>query len=59
VADLVMLRSNPLEAIRHTQEIESVFKGGKRYSRADLDAMLHGVEGRVAAARKSAGIPQR
>jgi imidazolonepropionase-like amidohydrolase len=59
VADLVMLRSNPLEAIRHTQEIESVFKGGKRYSRNDLDAMLHGVEVRVAAARKSAGIPQQ
>jgi imidazolonepropionase-like amidohydrolase len=57
VADLVILRSNPLEAIRHTQEIEEVFKGGRRYSRADLNAMLHGVEERAAAARRSAGIP--
>jgi len=59
VADLVILRSNPLEAIRHTQEIDALFKGGKLYSRADLDAMLHGVEERVAAARKSAGVPQQ
>jgi len=59
VADLVMLRSNPLETIRHTQEIESVFKGGKRYSRADLDAMLQLVEERVALARKPAGSQQR
>jgi imidazolonepropionase-like amidohydrolase len=51
VADLVMLRSNPLEAIRHTQEIDAVFKGGKRYTRSDLDAMLHQVEEKVAAAR--------
>jgi imidazolonepropionase-like amidohydrolase len=43
-ADLVLLRSNPLEAIRHTREIEAVFAGGKYYSRADLDAMLRHAE---------------
>ncbi len=52
VADLVILRSNPLEAIRHTEEIDAVFKNGKQYSRADLDAMLRGVEERIEAAQR-------
>jgi imidazolonepropionase-like amidohydrolase len=52
VADLVIVRSNPLEAIRHTQEIDAVFKGGKWYARGDLDAMLRGVEERVQAAQR-------
>ncbi len=52
VADLLILRSNPLEAIRHTQEIDAVFKSGKRYSRSDLDAMLRQVEDKVAASRR-------
>lgn len=51
VADLLILRSNPLEAIRHTQEIDTVFKSGKRYSRSDLETMLRLVEERVAAVR--------
>lgn len=52
VADLVILRSNPLEAVRHTQEIETVFKNGKQYTRADLEAMLRGVEERIEAAQR-------
>jgi imidazolonepropionase-like amidohydrolase len=52
VADLVILRSNPLEAIRHTQEIDAVFKNGTQYSRADLDAMLRGVEDRIKMAQR-------
>jgi len=52
VADLVLLRSNPLEAISHTREIESVFAGGKYYSRSNLDAMLRQVEDRASAARR-------
>jgi imidazolonepropionase-like amidohydrolase len=52
VADLLILRSNLLEAIRHTQEIDAVFKSGKRYSRSDLDAMLRQVEEKVAASRR-------
>ncbi len=51
VADLVLLRSNPLEAISHTREIAAVFAGGKYYSRSALDAMLGRVEERVSAAR--------
>ncbi|HUA18459.1 MAG TPA: amidohydrolase family protein [Bryobacteraceae bacterium] len=51
VADLVILRSNPLEAIRHTQEIDAVFKNGKLFSRVDLDEMLHAVEDQVKAAQ--------
>jgi imidazolonepropionase-like amidohydrolase len=52
VADLVILRSNPLEAVRHAQEIDAVFKSGKRYARSDLDAMLRQVEEKVAASRR-------
>jgi hypothetical protein len=40
VADLVLLRSNPLSDIRHAAEIDAVFQAGRLYSRADLDAML-------------------
>jgi imidazolonepropionase-like amidohydrolase len=40
VADLVLLRSNPLTDIRHAAEIDAVFQAGRHYSRADLDAML-------------------
>lgn len=51
-ADLLLLRSNPLEAIRHTREIESVLAAGKYYSRSDLDAMLRQAEDRASAARR-------
>jgi hypothetical protein len=54
-ADLVLLRSNPLEAIHHTREIEAVFAAGKYYSRSDLDGMLRHAEERASAAR---GKPQ-
>lgn len=40
VADLVLLRANPLTDIRHTRQIESVFQSGRYYSRDSLDAML-------------------
>lgn len=49
VADLVVLRSNPLTAIRHTQEIEGLAHAGKFYSRLELDRMLE------QAAEKAAG----
>ncbi len=44
VADMVLLRSNPLEAIRHTEEVEAVFQGDRYYSRKMLDNMLHRAE---------------
>ena len=53
VADLVLLRSDPLEAIRHTREVEAVIEGGRYFSRADLDAMLKTAETRAAAARRA------
>jgi hypothetical protein len=59
VADLLILRSNPLEAIRHTQEIDAVFKAGKRYSRSDLDEMLHQVEEKVTARRGAGPRPAK
>jgi imidazolonepropionase-like amidohydrolase len=43
-ADLVLLRANPLEDIRHTQEIAGVVVNGRYFSRKELDAMLTGVE---------------
>jgi imidazolonepropionase-like amidohydrolase len=43
-ADLVLLRANPLEDIRHTQEIAGVVVNGRYFSRKELDAMLAGVE---------------
>jgi imidazolonepropionase-like amidohydrolase len=52
VADLVVIRSNPLTDIRHTQEIESVFQHGRYYSRSALDGMLKAAEERVTAAGK-------
>ena len=51
-ADLVLLRSNPLETIASTREVEAVFLGGEYYPRAKLDAMLRVVAERVAAATK-------
>ena len=49
-ADLVLLRSNPLNHISSTREIESVWIGGEHYSRAKLDAMLRIVAERAAPA---------
>ena len=43
-ADLVLLCANPLEDIRHTQEIAGVVANGRYFSRGDLDAMLREVE---------------
>ena len=40
VADLVLLRSNPLEVIRHTEEVDAVIQAGRYYSRSALDGML-------------------
>ena len=50
IADLLLLRSNPLSDIRHTKEIESVFQGGRYYSRSQLDAMLNRAQEKAAAA---------
>ncbi len=44
VADLVLLRSNPLESITHTKEIEAVFQSGRYYPRSELDGMLQRAE---------------
>jgi hypothetical protein len=39
-ADLVLLNANPLDDIRNTRKIESVFFGGKLLDRAALDTLL-------------------
>jgi imidazolonepropionase-like amidohydrolase len=50
VADLVMLRANPLESIGRSRDIEAVIARGRYYSRADLDHLLAGVEEECASA---------
>ena len=44
VADLVLLRANPLEDIRNTQKINCVIANGRLFDRAALDQILAGVE---------------
>lgn len=41
VADLIVLRANPLEDIRHTRSIEAVYSFGRRF---DPEALLAGRE---------------
>jgi imidazolonepropionase-like amidohydrolase len=40
IADLVLLRANPLEDIRNTSKIEAVVRDGNLLNRATLDSML-------------------
>jgi len=51
IADLVLLDANPLEDINNTRKIQAVVLAGRYFSRAQLDAMLHGVEVAAAAAK--------
>lgn len=53
VADLLLLRANPLSNIQHTKEIESVFQGGRYYPRYSLDVMLKRAEAAATAAKQS------
>ncbi len=48
VADLVLLRANPLDDIRATRQVESVILRGQLLDRATLDAMLAEVAARAA-----------
>jgi imidazolonepropionase-like amidohydrolase len=43
-ADLVLLNSNPLDAIGNTADIFAVVANGRTYSRSELDALLAEVE---------------
>ncbi|WP_342540036.1 amidohydrolase family protein [Heyndrickxia sp. FSL K6-6286] len=36
IADLVILNKNPLENIKHTQDINLIVKGGKVYSQEEI-----------------------
>ena len=50
IADLVVLRSNPFENIRHSREIEGVMRAGRWFDRATLDSMLGEIETRASEA---------
>jgi len=50
IADLVMLRANPLQSIGRTRDIEAVVARGRYYSRKDLDQLLAAAEEECAAA---------
>jgi imidazolonepropionase-like amidohydrolase len=39
-ASMVLLRANPLEDIKNTQQIESVFLRGQFFNREDLDRLF-------------------
>lgn len=52
IADLVLLRANPLEDIHNTTKIEAVIFAGHLYDRKDLDEMLENAK-RAAAPSKS------
>ena len=61
-ADVLLLRSNPLDDIAATRKIEDVVLKGKAYDRGQLDAMLDDVQARVAAenaARDAARNPPK
>ena len=44
IADLVLLKANPLDDITNTQKIAAVILGGRYFSSKDLEKMLAGVE---------------
>ena len=44
IADLVLLRGNPLDDIRNTQKISAVIQNGRFFDRAALDGILMNVE---------------
>ena len=44
LADLVLLKSNPLEDISAVSEIDAVIRNGKLYTRDDLDTILKEIE---------------
>jgi imidazolonepropionase-like amidohydrolase len=50
LAEIVLLDANPLADIANTQKVDAVITGGRLYRRGALDAILHAVEARVAAA---------
>ena len=58
-ADLVLLRSNPLNHIGSTREVEAVFLGGEYHSRSKLDALLRSAAERAASAWSAGAAPSR
>jgi len=56
VANLVLVRENPLELIDNTREIEAVVHRGKLLDRAALDAMLEEVRMEVGEAEPAAEV---
>ena len=44
IADLVLINGDPLEDIRATQRVDTVFVNGKMYNRAALDTMLENIK---------------
>jgi hypothetical protein len=49
-ADLLLLRSNPLQSIARTREVEAVIAQGVYYSRPDLDELLRKAQDKAAPA---------
>jgi imidazolonepropionase-like amidohydrolase len=47
IADVVLVRANPLTAIENTQQIEAVVRAGRLFDRAALDDVLKVAAGRI------------
>ncbi|MCB0279229.1 MAG: amidohydrolase family protein [Calditrichaeota bacterium] len=44
IADFILLNANPLDNIRHTEQIYGVYSNKRFYSRSDLDALLNQIK---------------
>jgi len=47
LADIVLLKADPLQDIANTQKIEAVIANGRLFDRTALDSMLAGAENAV------------
>jgi cytosine/adenosine deaminase-related metal-dependent hydrolase len=59
VADLILLDANPLDNIRHTQQIRAVIINGKLLDRAVLDRLLAQAEATRKTTRVAAIVAAR
>src|SRR5262249_28381026 len=57
LADLVLLRANPLEDITNTQEVAAVIARGRYFSSADIQKMLAAVETTTKPEKSTKGLP--
>lgn len=57
-ADLILVKGNPLDDVRHTSQLAGVMATGHWFSEHELDAMLEGVAQNYREAGAEAPIPE-